>query len=160
MTFLGLIFRNIWRAKIRTTLTILGIALGVATITIFGLLTAGMVTAISSAFDQGLADFTVAKADAADIVLSFLDAEQIEIIQNTEGVARAASVMMSLTMFENNPYFLVYGIDQDGVEMFGFHVMEGRIHEDDNTTVMVTHDAHVASSADRIIRMADGVVES
>src|SRR4030042_3540453 len=105
MTFLALIFKNVWRHRVRTLLTIFGISIGIATIVVFSLISSGLYEAIGGMTSPGKTDFTVAKAGAADIIVSFIDSGQVEKIKNTAGEGEAAPFVFRPDSCRGTLYF-------------------------------------------------------
>ena len=136
MSFLTLIFKNLSRHRSRAILTILGISIGIATIVVFGLITSGLTDAIGNVIKPGNADFTVAKAGSADIVLSFLDKEQVEVIRTTEGVAEIAPFVFTISQSGGNPYFVIGGTDAENLGLQGVKVTEGRPYSSDDEIII------------------------
>ena len=82
---------------------------------------------IEKAFTSGGSfDFTVAKKDAADIVLSYLKEEQIEKVKNTEGVADYVEMLYYVTQYEKNPFFIAIGVTPEKGSMFYTNLIEGQ----------------------------------
>ncbi|MDD5040506.1 MAG: ABC transporter permease [Patescibacteria group bacterium] len=128
MLFLRLIIKNLFNRKTRTILTIVGISIGIATIIIFGMVSNGLTNSMSTAFKPGKADFTVAKADVADMILSVVTREQLQTVRNTEGVESVVPYVMSLAPFTGNPYFILGGIDPNDLDLLGARITDGRIY--------------------------------
>jgi putative ABC transport system permease protein len=136
MSFILLVFKNVLRNRIRTTLTIAGISIGIAAIIIFGMVTNGFKSSLMSAFSPGQADFTVAKADIADMILSVITKDQVQTIKSVEGVDKVVPYILSLSAFEKNPYFWMSGIDPKDLDSLGITVSEGRIYQNNDEIVI------------------------
>lgn len=132
MQFIKLIIKNLFNRKARTILTIIGISIGIATIVIFGMVTNGLKNSMSTALQPGTADFTVAKADIADMILSIITTDQIEIIESAEGVETVVPYIMAMSEYGGNPYFLISGIDPEYTSVLGAAVTEGRMYENED----------------------------
>lgn len=126
MTFFSLIFKNIFRHKARTILTVLGISIGITTIIVFGLVSSGYEEMIGDVIKPGMSDFTVARSGAADFILSFLSQKQVEKIKNAEGVEKAAAYVLSVASYEENPFFVVTGLEPDKLDLAGAKIIDGR----------------------------------
>lgn len=118
--------KNIWRKKIRTALTVLGISIGVATIVVFGLVISGMEEMMGGFLKPGGIDFSIAKAGSADLIVSFLSDEQVKKIKNVEGVEEIAPYVMTITPLGKNPYFIIGGIEVGKLDLVGVKITEGR----------------------------------
>lgn len=60
--FITLIFKNPFRNKTRSALSIIGIAIGIATIVALGLITTGMQDSVQTTFNEGGAEITVSNS--------------------------------------------------------------------------------------------------
>lgn len=136
MNFATLILKNIWRQKTRTVLTIIGITIGISTIVVFGLATSGLEDMFGNMLKAGKTDFTVAKAESADIILSFIDNDQIEKIKNTQGVEEIVPFVMTMVPYGNNPYFLIGGMDKEKIDLVGVNILEGRVYENSDEIII------------------------
>lgn len=136
MSFLNIIFKNVWRHRTRTLMTVLGISIGIATIVVFGLIASGMRGMFGDLIKPGKTDFTVAKADSIDMIVSFLTPEQNQTIQNVPGVAQTIPYVMGLAGVGGNPYFLIGGIEASQLKLVGGNIIEGRAYENDNEIII------------------------
>ncbi|OGY24552.1 MAG: hypothetical protein A2Y57_03335, partial [Candidatus Woykebacteria bacterium RBG_13_40_7b] len=136
MTFLALIFKNVWRHRVRTLLTIFGISIGIATIVVFSLISSGLYEAIGGMTSPGKTDFTVAKAGAADIIVSFIDSGQVEKIKNTAGVEEVAPYVLTIVSYGGNPYFLVGGVDADKLDLLAVKIIEGTTYSNNDEVIV------------------------
>ena len=133
---MGIVLKNIWRHRTRTLLTVIGISVGVATIVIFGLVTDGFKKTLTTTMKMGKTDFSVAKAGATDFVMSFLKDEQIQKIKNIDGVSEIAPYVMTVVAVDGNPFFIVGGIDVKKLDLAGVRIIEGRVYQNDNETII------------------------
>lgn len=128
MSFLTLILKNLFRNKIRTLLTILGITIGIITIVTLSSFTEGMKKSFTGILKTGKADFTIAQAGIADFMFSAIPEEKVEEIRNIEGVEEAVGVIMTALTQEDMPFFMVMGIKRqviDETELSGIEIIEG-----------------------------------
>ena len=71
VSFITLVFRNLWRQKTRTLLTTLGISIGIATIVALGAVADGLGRSMGGVpRDRRRSDFTVAQANSSDMAFS------------------------------------------------------------------------------------------
>lgn len=129
MTFITLILKNLWRNKGRTTLTLVGISIGIATIISLGVVADGLTRSFSAVMNTGRADFTVAQANASDLAFSAIDVKRLDAIRSLPGVQSVQPVLMGVAPVGQNPFFLVFGCTKASVGMNGFSVIEGRIFQ-------------------------------
>ncbi len=136
MSFLGLIFKNIWRHKARTILTVIGISIGIATIVVFGLITTGFEEMFGGMISSGQTDFVVVKAGAADVVLSFIKGKQVDNLRKVDGVEEVVPLVMSVTQVGKNPYFIIIGIDSDDLGLGGISIFEGKPYTNNKEVII------------------------
>jgi len=123
---LKLSLRNLGRRKARTTLTLLGIALGVAAMVGVGIVRETAIRSLADMFDQaaGRADLTVTNAVAGIVGGEGFDAAALEQVQSAAGVEAAAPLLQIVTLptlqlsnwefsfaFGNFSGAVVYGVD-------------------------------------------------
>ncbi len=70
-----MIFKDLFRRKVRTLLTAVGVGIGVAAVVALGAIAEGMVSQITGMLTKGGADLTVIQSKVADIALSAVDEE-------------------------------------------------------------------------------------
>lgn len=129
MSFLTLILKNLFRNKIRTLLTILGITIGIITIVTLSSFTEGMKESFTGVLKAGKADFTIAQAGVADFMFSAIPEDKVEEIGSLEGVEEAVGVIMTALTQEDMPFFVVMGIKKqviDETELSGIEIIEGQ----------------------------------
>jgi putative ABC transport system permease protein len=136
MDFLILIFKNIFRQKIRTALTVLGISIGIATIVALGIITEGLKDSMEGTLTIGASDFMVAQAGSADLILSTVTHEQLKGIEEIKGVERAVGVLISVIPVKSNPYFMVMGIKNDALEAAEINLYKGRAFQNQSEVIL------------------------
>ncbi|HEY5638561.1 MAG TPA: ABC transporter permease, partial [Dehalococcoidia bacterium] len=93
MTFLALVVKNIIRQRVRTSLTVLGISLGITTVVALGVVTNSLKASSSQILHVGGSDFMVAQEGAADMTFSVLPAQTVDLVAEREGVAQAEGML-------------------------------------------------------------------
>ncbi|MEJ2556593.1 MAG: ABC transporter permease [Anaerolineae bacterium] len=126
-----MIFRNLWRRKARTLLTMLGIGIGVAAVIALGAMAEGLAGGYATFAGRSGADLLVNQADAADLTLSTLDEQIGQRIAQLGGVRNVSGAIISLVQVEDIPYFIVGGYDPNQVAIQHFKIIEGQplLHE-------------------------------
>ncbi len=120
-----MIFKNLWRRKMRTILTLTGIAIGVAAIVALGAIANGLAERFDEMITAGGAELTAMQAGASEAFFSAVDAELADAIAAVPGVARVEGVLLGIVTTPSTPYFLLYGYDPTGQEVDRFRVVEG-----------------------------------
>ncbi len=118
-----MIFKNLWRRKTRTLLTMLGIAIGVAAVVALGAVAAGIVDSYASILSNPNTDITVSQKDAIDISFSALDEDLLPRLQAVPGVEVVDPVVVGFVQSENLPFFIVFGYES---ELAGDPPLQGR----------------------------------
>lgn len=136
MSHIALVFKNLWRHKTRTLLTLLGISIGIATILSLGAIADGLKGAMGGIIKPGRADFTVAQANSSDLTFSRIDEDLLDEIRTIDGVKDAEGVALAMTQYGNNPYFMIFGVAPSAIELGDFSIYEGRAFENDSEIVL------------------------
>lgn len=120
-----MVLHNLWRRATRSFLTLLGIAVGVATVVALGAMANGIMANYSSAL--GLSnDLLVTQANSMDVVYSNLEETYAERIQAIPDVANVDAGVFSWIAYPETPYFLVYGYAPGSVAMGHYRIVEGK----------------------------------
>jgi putative ABC transport system permease protein len=126
MSFIVLILKNLFRSKTRTILTIFGITIGITVIITMSVITEGMKDSFGSALKAGGADFTIGEAKSADMMFSAIEEEKVDEVKKEDGVKEAVGVVMQVAQQKDVPYFMVFGVRQEDLDLIEYHAVEGR----------------------------------
>ncbi|MGE0059768.1 MAG: ABC transporter permease [Dehalococcoidia bacterium] len=126
MTFLSLVFKNLFRQRVRTSLTVLGIALGITTVITLGVVTGSLKNTAGEIITLGGADFMVAQQGAADLSFSIVPESDAEGVAALPGVERAETALFHITRVGSNPFFFLVGRTAEGVAASPPASLEGR----------------------------------
>jgi putative ABC transport system permease protein len=129
MSFGGLVFKNLFRQRVRTLLTVLGIAVGITTVVALGAITEGLRATSGDFVNAGGADFMVAQDGASDLTFSSVPAEDVERIAALDGVERASGALIEVSKQAGNPYFLVFGYEPELLPGEPLELVAGRLVE-------------------------------
>lgn len=88
--FTTLIFKNPFRNKTRAALSVIGIAIGIATIVALGLITAGMQDSVQTTFNEGGAEITVSNSTTVGGNSGMISQSTIDELKNISGVIDVA----------------------------------------------------------------------
>jgi len=130
MSFAGLIFRNLWRQKVRNLLTLVGISIGIATIIALGSISSGLERGVEASLKAGETDFSIGQANASDLLFSAIAEAKVNEIKNIEGIERAAGVLVGLSILKNNPYFMTFGIREEDMDLGKVQIIAGRLFKE------------------------------
>jgi ABC-type antimicrobial peptide transport system permease subunit len=120
------IFKNLFRRKTRTLLTVAGIAVGVSMIVALGAMGEGLRTGYASMFGGSGADLTLMQAGSYDVTLSGVDEQAVQDIAALPGVKEATGMVVGNVAAPNTPYFFVFGYDPSSFIFKRFPVVEGQ----------------------------------
>ncbi len=131
MNYIGLIIKNPFRNKTRTSLAIIGIAIGIATIVALGLVTGGLKESTESTLKAGGAEITVIQAGTDGFLAGNVEKERIIDIRNITGIQDTAGVLRTSVRLENGSSsfgpggFIVNGMEVSKLNLAGIESIEG-----------------------------------
>jgi ABC-type antimicrobial peptide transport system permease subunit len=117
--------KNLLRRKIRTLLTVLGIAIGVAAIIGLGALANGLKAGYGSMIKGSKADLVLSQPNAMDISYSTVDEELGKKLLEAPEVSEVSAMLQGFTEAENQPFFFVFGYPTNSFIMPRFQIISG-----------------------------------
>jgi ABC-type antimicrobial peptide transport system permease subunit len=120
------VWRNLLRRPVRTSLTVLGVSVGLALIVALVSIADGYSSQFSAMLSSSGSDLTVMQANSADMALSAVDEVAGRRIAAVPGVAKVAGVLFSAVPMAGTPYFLVFGYDPGDYAFGHFKLVEGK----------------------------------
>jgi len=127
MTLTTLVFKNLFRQRVRTLLTVLGIAIGVATVVALGSITEGLKGSSGEFIRAGGADFMVAQAGASDLSFSAVSESDWRAIAARPEVDRATGFLLEVADVGSNPFFLLFGYEPEALPDEPIELVAGRL---------------------------------
>ncbi|MGB9936188.1 MAG: ABC transporter permease [Methanobacterium sp.] len=134
MNYLGLIIKNPFRNKTRTSLAIIGIAIGIATIVALGLITGGLKTSTESTLKSGGAEVTVIQSGTDGFMSGSIDQNRVTDIKNISGIKDTAGILRkSVSIKESSSSslgpggFILSGIDREKLNLVGVDNVNGTL---------------------------------
>lgn len=118
-------WKNLWRRKVRSLLTILGSAVGVAAIVAMTTFADGLVDAFSEISSTAEADITVSQADAMILLMSAVDDSIGRELAAIRGVDAVVGTAAGVVQVQGVPYFLVLGEDPRGFLISHYRIVAG-----------------------------------
>jgi putative ABC transport system permease protein len=144
VSFTGLILKNPFRNRTRAALAIVGIAIGIATIVVLGMVTGGLQTATTSTLKSGAAEITVTPVGSGGFGSGggTLNESLATDLLNISGVANTAGILSvnanvtgaSSTGAEG---FSVLGIDSDKLSLEGIDSVNGTIYTNGSSNQLI-----------------------
>ena len=120
-----MIIKNLLRRKSRTFLTVLGIAIGVATIVALGVMANLLQNGYSSMMAGSKSDLLLTQPDAFSLASSAID-EQVGLqLASMPEVAQVSGMIQGVVQTAENPFFFVFGYPADSYLLEHYQVVEG-----------------------------------
>jgi ABC-type antimicrobial peptide transport system permease subunit len=120
-----MILKGLLRRKMRTLLTVIGVAIGVAAIVALGAMADGFAEGYSAIGGGSGADLLVMQSNAVDVAFSAVDEQVGVTLAGLSGVNQVDSMIYTFAATEGMPYFIVYGYDPSGFAVEHFKIVEG-----------------------------------
>lgn len=120
-----MILKNLFRRKVRTLLTVLGISIGVAAIIGLGALANGLEAGYNSIISGSQADLILSQQDAIDLSISTVEESVGKELVAMSEISEASGMLQGFVQAESVPYFFVYGYPQDSFALQRFQIVEG-----------------------------------
>ena len=142
--FITLILKNPFRNKTRSALSIIGIAIGIATIVALGLITAGMESSVQTTFNEGGAEITVTNETNIGGASGLLNVSMIDEIRNMTNVSDVAGELQVIEIVNTSlpsqsplARMTVYGLDSSKLNLIGIKNVNGSVYEENSTQAIV-----------------------
>jgi putative ABC transport system permease protein len=126
VTWAGLVLKNLLRRKVRTGLTVAGVAIGVGLIVALLSITAGVKKTAGELIHVGRSDFGLFQQGASDLTRSVLPDSLLAKVRADPGVANAAQIFIRVGKVENQDEFLLFGFKQGELTDQRNVIVEGR----------------------------------
>ena len=136
MSFASLVLRNLFRQRVRTLLTVLGISIGITTVVALGAITAGLKGTMTELVRGGGADFMVAQSGASDITFSLVPDADVAALAARGDVERATGMLLEVADVGSNPYFLIFGYEPEGLAAERPPLRAGRLVRADDEVLL------------------------
>lgn len=129
MNFLQVIFRGLLRRPVRTGLTVLGIAIGIAAVVALVGMASGYEKSVVNQLDAIGIDVVVSNMQGGIMPKAFAESVR-DGIAAMPGVSEANATLMQMLSVEDAPMMVVYGREWGSFTWDGFKVLEGRLPRD------------------------------
>jgi putative ABC transport system permease protein len=129
MNFVQVIFRGLWRRPVRTGLTVLGIAIGIAAVVALVGMAAGYEKGVVNQLDAVGIDVVVSNMQGGIMPKVFAESVRDEIAA-LPGVGEANATLMQMLSVEDAPMMVVYGREWESFTWDQLRVIEGRLPQD------------------------------
>jgi putative ABC transport system permease protein len=136
MSFLHVIFRGLWRRPVRTGLTVLGIAIGIAAVVALVGMASGYEKSVGNQLDTIGIDVVVSNMQGGIMPKAFAESVRDDIAM-LPGVTEANATLMQMLSVEAAPMMVVYGREWGSFTWDSFAIVEGRLPRDENEPAVV-----------------------
>lgn len=142
--FITLILKNPFRNKTRSALSIIGIAIGIATIVALGLITTGMENSVQTTFNEGAAEITVTNSTMIGGNAQLLDSAMVNDLKNATNVSDTAGEL-TVTEYDFTSAqsggsirgMTAHGIDSSKLSFVGIDKVNGSVYEENSSQAIV-----------------------
>ena len=121
-----MIFKNLFRRKGRTILTLVGIAIGVAAIIALGAVAKGLKSGFSAMGQGSEADLVLSQSEGITALISSLDEAVADGVRALSGVADVDGMLYTNAMLDDMTYLFIFGYEPDGFVIDRFRIIEGQ----------------------------------
>jgi putative ABC transport system permease protein len=135
MNLVKIAFKNIWRRKIRSCLTVLGISISIAAYVSLNGLASNLKEAFKATYERRETDLIVKEKGTFDFLTSAIDETSVQKIREISGVQSAEPVMVDFYQLKFKEYVLLLGWNTDSY-LFGTLKIKGRIPESFNEVIL------------------------
>jgi ABC-type antimicrobial peptide transport system permease subunit len=120
-----MIFKNLFRRKGRTILTMLAISIGVAAIVGLGALANGLADGYDSFLTGSKADLILSQPDAVDVSMSTVDESILIELDAMSEVTKVSGMLQGIVQADKIPLFFVFGYPEDSFILGRFAIISG-----------------------------------
>ncbi len=120
-----MIFKNLFRRKGRTILTLLGISIGVAAIVALGAMAEGLRAGYTAMVSGSQADLVLTQAGMMDITMGGVEETVADQLRAWPEVTDVDGMLMGNVQAEDAPYFFIFGYAPQGFAIAHFRIVEG-----------------------------------
>lgn len=121
-----LVVKNLLRRKVRSLLTIVGVAVGIATVVALVSVARGLRKQFNDFFTAGNAHLVLTRAGASDPFISYLPDTLVEVLLQTEHVAAVHPFLFAAQQLPSQPFFFFYGTTPGSPFLAQIRIIEGR----------------------------------
>jgi len=137
LTLLGLCRRNLYRQPVRTSLTTLGVAVGVVAIVAFGAMTRGLWASTNAAIHFAESDMMIFQAGVAGDLFSSLDEKAMTAaLRSDPDVADVSSYLWQIMPAERMPFAFLIGVHKERMREHSHRLLHGRYVEAEDEVLL------------------------
>jgi ABC-type lipoprotein release transport system permease subunit len=121
-----MVFKNLFRRKGRTILTLVGIAIGVAAIVALGAAAQGVRAGFTAMTRGSQADLVLTQTGAMSVILSSMEETVGDAVRAWPEVTDVDGVLLTNALLEDSRYVFLFGHDPEGFSIGHFRIVEGQ----------------------------------
>jgi len=121
-----MIFKNLFRRKGRTILTLLGIAIGVAAIVALGAVAGGLKSGFAAMSQGSQADLVLSQTEALTVLMSSVEESVADEMRAWPEVADLDGVLFGNAILDGSSYLFFFGHDPEGFSIAHYRIVEGQ----------------------------------
>jgi len=121
-----MVFKNLFRRKGRTVLTLVGIGIGVAAIVALSAVAKGLKVGFTALTRGSQADLVLSQAGGLSALVSSLDEAVADEVRVLPEVADVDGMFYTNALFDNRDYLIIFGYDPQGFAIEHFRIREGQ----------------------------------
>ncbi len=120
----GMAFRNLFRQRTRTILTMLAIGVGVGLVVAMGGLADGFVQQLAGMGNKN-GELTVTEAKAAAMTVAAVDEQVGRWVATLSNIEQVSGVLLGIATVPGTPYFLAFGVEPNSFAMKHYTLSDG-----------------------------------
>ncbi len=137
LTLRGMTWRNLYRQKVRTCLTALGVSVGVVAIVAFTSIVRGLWQAVNASIKLDGGEMIVFQAGIAGDFLSILDEDETKAkLLADPAVEKATGALGHFARLKNMAFTIVIGMHVEDIELFRRHLTDGRVMQSEDEVLL------------------------
>jgi len=121
-----MVFKDLFRRKARTILTLLGIAIGVAAIVALGALAQGLQASFTAMTRGSQADLVLSQAQSLSALVSSVEETVADGVRALPEVAGVDGMLYTNALLDDTSYLIVFGYDPEGFAIDHFRIVDGQ----------------------------------
>jgi putative ABC transport system permease protein len=123
---LGMTLKSVFRRKMRSGLTIIGIAVGIMLVTALLMVASGLEAQFQRVIEEGGGDFIIMEKDSPDLMLSRVDESTRAAIEKMDGISWVSGMIFTTATVRNRPYVMIFGVELSEMTNQQFRIIGGR----------------------------------
>lgn len=140
MLLLNLSIKNLFRNKIRSLMTVAGVAVGMALFVAMTSITSNFSSQIDTITYRYKVDLAVQSKGAATPMASRIPSEVHDHLNKMEGVEDTIAIVLGTLSVPWNPYLFVIGMSSDNLQLHIFRLIKGDFFRKGENEIMISAD--------------------